>query len=175
MVSWTPNSGCIVECASVLVHDACDGGTMAIDGALLMVMVKVNDPECIGRHAYDLATWLNDVRSLHKKKFVALNNRSQLMGKRGTDRTPSTAVSPQEPDGAKKSRIDDAPAVVTDEFTAESVRQVPTAEDAQSTDHESTSIQQSATTLKLSHSVRHPNATASASSPIAGWTSTHGR
>lgn len=155
MVSWTPNSGCIVECASVLVHDACDGGTMAIDGALLMVMVKVNDPECIGRHACDLATWLNDVRSLHKKKFVALNNRSQLMGKRGTDRTPSTAVSPQEPDGAKKSRIDDAPAVVTDEFTAESVRQVPTAEDAQSTDHDSSSIQQSAATLKLSHSVRH--------------------
>lgn len=58
MVSWTPSSGCIVECASVLVHDACDGGTMAIDGALLMVMVKVNDPECIERHAYDLATWL---------------------------------------------------------------------------------------------------------------------
>ena len=77
------------------------------------------------------------------------------MGKRGTDRTPTTTVLSQEPDGAKKSRIDDAPAVVTDEFTAESVRQVPTAEDAQSTDHESTSIQQSATTLKLSHSVRH--------------------
>ena len=65
MVSWTPNSGCIVECASVLVHDACDGGTMAIDGALLMVMVKVNDPECIGRHAYDPHMPAKHVSNIH--------------------------------------------------------------------------------------------------------------
>ena len=65
MVSWTPSSGCIVDCASVVVRDECDGGTMAIDGALFMVKVRVNASECIGRHAYDLATWLEDVRSLH--------------------------------------------------------------------------------------------------------------